>query len=198
MGRKKLPVVVDPEKAITGTTDHRNAEMFRRWMKGESHEQLAKAFGLHPATVGAIAVQGGWSKLRKKFNERLYDEMLDTMHEQAVDLMGALHKDYALLVSEHQGKKKKSQFSKEERQHMVKLFELMLNEAKLRAGQPTAISKSETSMKFILPVGAKSPFIIPPAPGVTVEYQKPEDIKKDLISDAEFEEMVETAKERKS
>lgn len=174
--------------------DTRNVAMFRRWMEGATYADLAKEFELHPQTIVRIAADNKWQDYRKKLRDRLYSDVIESLQDRIVGMVGVITKDLDFIERQKQGGKKQKELSPNERAHILKVFEIFLNEYKLKMGQPTAITSNETTMRVILPEGAPSPFIIPPDPSVIVEYEKKEEKKADLISDAEFEELVDKQK----
>lgn len=196
MGRSKKSKLDTPEnQALLAAKPEvqRDRDMFQDWLIGNmNHAQIAHKYGLVPTTVSTIASRQKWGDLKRKFKERLFQDLLDDTKDDIVFMAGMLRKDVKRLEENVQNRKRGGKLmTKDERQFVLKYMEVLLNEEKLRSGKPTTISSGEIVTKFVLPEGVEDAFVIPPDPSIKIERER---LDKDQITDAEFEEILATRK----
>lgn len=192
--RRKKDSAVDT--ALASPDMQQELAMFTEWVDGSiSFAGLGKKYSMAERHVGAIAKRNKWHDLRVKFKSQLYADTMDKHKDRIVGLIGMLDEDVSRLRKSVNGKKKLL-LTKDERAYILKYFETLAHEVKLHDGKPTTINSGEVVTRIVLPEGVEDAWIIPPDPSVRIEREKP--AEQGAIDDAQFNEILEDHRGKKS
>lgn len=154
--------------AATPVAEHamRDLAMFREWLQGTTQRALARKYNIHHQTVHAIAKKNKWKKLRSDLRSRLYSDKMDEIKDLTMAAQDLLFQDIDKIKAS--ARRENRPLTKEERSHVLALYDRTLKENRLEEGKPTDIGNAPVQVQVVLPAGAKRFGILPPDPKTLV------------------------------
>lgn len=144
----------------------RDINMFKGWVMGKTYDQLAEENNLSRQTVWTISKKYNWRNLRNDLRTRRFKKTQESMVDFTVWTHDALEADARKAVQDAIDAKRP--LSKEERDHLFRMYDRLLKEIRLEDGKPTDIGTGAVQVEIVLPPGAKRFGIVPPDPKVKV------------------------------
>ncbi len=166
MGRKKKPITTITERVPESPKDERDLLMFKDWVKGMTHAEIAAKYNLSVSHVGLMSSKHKWREARGIIRKKRYSLAIQSLQEESADLIKALKKDFHLTMLDQM--KTNRTFSKDERKHFLDMLDRFLKETRLEDGKPTDVMNNHHRIEVVLPAGVKHFGVIPPPPNSTV------------------------------
>lgn len=177
MGRKKKPITTIAERVPESPKDERDLQMFKDWIKGLTHAEIATRYGVSTAHVSFLSSKHKWREARASIRKKRYSLAIQSLQEDAADLISALKKDFRLTMADQI--KTNRTFNKDERKHFMDMLDRFLKETRLEDGKPTDVLNNNHKIEVVLPAGVTHFGVIPPPSNSTIKVtNKPKEVEK--------------------
>jgi hypothetical protein len=164
-------------KAPTVSSQQRAIEMFKLYLEGKTHQEIADQYGVSKTVVSRIAQKKEWKNKLIIYYQRAYDEAITIGAKktgaQSMQLLGAWVSKTIRKVKDGQD------ISLDEVKEVRQIFVALAEENRLADHKPTQVISGVVRHEVILSPGVQHFGVDPPGPGVIEVTAEPEKKNKD-------------------
>jgi hypothetical protein len=136
--------MADSKFPVMTKSDH--LEMFKDWMDGLTHEQIAAKRGMKVRNVKYVADRYKWHVVRDQIKDRRFEEFQRDIKHTIPTIAAILDRDSKRLIKDVETTDRL--LTTDERRHLRDLLDRLMKEVRLEEGQPTGDGSTGPSVNI--------------------------------------------------